>query len=377
MSENNFFKHENLTVSHEYHDADTEFVFSYRGQPFATTISSFCQSPTTLIDFSLVRDLKMKMTDLKCQRFSFGGQKTMRILGKVSTYVQYVKDGTPMGQCQFTATVVRGLTQSLDVDSIAGAKLVSKLTGTEAGKEESPKQQKKKAKTSPKKNAAERKCEDTPATAAPSVPAVVPGVQPAATAPSVPAAVPGVTPVNRPEVSRVDQSPPLRTPPKLQRPQQPTSPPGFPTPKFPRPNIGCVLSSPPRLRARDQQLKLSPLSSNIRLLDDEFWGADVKPYYEEMDTLETNGYQDTRYYHCQLDEFSNTEFAFTKVTAMEEAYDYWSGHGRNKCSPECLNLQGQLPNNCGYHPQFKFPARFRMCSERCRGAFCVCLRSYK
>ena len=359
MSENNFFKHENLTVSHEYHDADTEFVFSYRGQPFATTISSSCQSPTTLIDFSLVRDLKMKMTDLKCQRFSFGGQKTMRILGKVSTYVQYVKDGAPIGQCQFTATVVRGLTQSLDVDSIAGAKLVSKLTGTEAGKVESPKQ-KKKAKTSPKKDVPERKCENTAVATAPSVPAVVPGVQP----------------VNRPEVSRVDQSPLLRTPPKLQRPQQPTSPPGFPTPKFPRPNIGCVLPSPPRLCVRDQHLQLSPLSSNVRLLDDEFWGADTKPYYEEMDTLETNGYQDTRYYHCQLDELSNTEFAFTKVTAMDEAYDYWSGHGRNKCSPECLNLQGQLPNNCGYHPQFKFPARFQICSERCRGAFCVCLRSY-
>ena len=145
----------------------------------------------------------------------------MRILGKVSTYVQYVKDGAPIGQCQFTATVVRGLTQSLDVDSIAGAKLVSKLTGTEAGKEESPKQKKKKAKTSPKKDALERKCEDTSATAAPSVPAVVPGV----------------APVNRPEVSRVDQSPPLRTPPKLQRPQQPTSPPGFPTPKFPHTKV--------------------------------------------------------------------------------------------------------------------------------------------
>ena len=84
----------------------------------------------------------------------------MRILGKVSTYVQYVKDGTPIGQCQFTATVVRGLTQSLDADSIAGAKLVSKLTGTEAGKVESPKQ-KKKAKTSPKKDVPERKCENT------------------------------------------------------------------------------------------------------------------------------------------------------------------------------------------------------------------------
>ena len=54
--------------------------------------------------------------------------------------------------------------------------------------------------------------------------------------------------------------------------------------------------------------------------------------------METNGYQDTRYYHCQLDELSDTEFAFTKVTAMDVAYDYWSGHGRNKCSPECLNL---------------------------------------
>ena len=352
-----FNKNENLTLCHQYPNTDNEYVFVFKGQPFATSTSSSGPTPdTTLIDATLVKQFKMKITDYKCLRFNFLGQQ-MRNIGKVSTFVQCVKDGMPIGQFPFTATVVRGLTDCLDVDCIASTKLVSQLTGSSQDDKESPKR--KKVKTSPKlkkKDNLEGKSEDA--------------------AQSVPAAVPGVAPVNRPEVSRVDQSPPLRTPPKLQRPQQPTSPPGFPTPKFPRPNIGCVLSSPPRLRARDQQLKLSPLSSNIRLLDDEFWGADVQPYFQEMDTLETNGYQDTRYYHCQLDELSDTEFAFTKVTAMDEAYDYWSGHGRNKCSPECLNLQGQLPNNCGYHPQFKFPARFRMCSERCRGAFCVCLRSY-
>ena len=347
---------ENVTLRHQYQDADEEYVFVYKGQPFATTILSSGPTPTnTLIDASLVKNFKLKMSGYKCERFNFLGQK-MRIIGKVANFVQYVKDGTPMGQYYFSATVVRGLTESLDVEAIAGTKLVSHLTGSPVDVKETPSPKRKKTRTSPKKDCAESEREDA--------------------VPCVPAAVPGVEAVNKPEVSHVDQPPPLITPPRRNVQPPPPSPPGFPTPKFPRPNL-CVFHSPPRFPAKVQQLQLSPLSSNIATLDDEYWGADVKPYYEEMRTLEMNGAQDSRYEYCQLDELGNREFAFTKVTAMDQAYDYWSGHGRNKCSPLCLNMEGHLPNNCGFHPQFKFPAKFRICSEQCRGAFCVCLRTYR
>lgn len=132
------FQNTNLTTSHHYPDADSEFVFSYRGQPFAAAVTSNCPAPTsTLIDFAMVRDFKMKMTDFKCQKFSFANQK-LRIVGKISSFVQYVKDGTPLGQYKFSATVVRGLTQALDVDSIAGTKLVSQLTGKPEDTKPSP-----------------------------------------------------------------------------------------------------------------------------------------------------------------------------------------------------------------------------------------------
>ena len=110
----------------------------------------------------------------------------MRIIGKVATFVQYVKDGTPMGQYYFSATVVRGLTNCLDVEAIAGTKLVSHLTGSPVDVKETPSPKRKKTRTSPKKDSAERKREDA--------------------ALCVPAAVPGVEAVNKPEVSHVDQS---------------------------------------------------------------------------------------------------------------------------------------------------------------------------
>ena len=183
-----FFQNANITASHHYPDADSEFVFSYRGQPFAAAIASSCPAPTsTLIDFAMVRDFKMKMTDFKCQKFSFANQK-LRIVGKISSFVQYVKDGTPLGQYKFSATVVRGLTQALDVDSIAGTRLVSQLTGKSEDVKPSPEpaakpSPKPAAKTSPELAAepssesatkTSPKCDD----AAEIVPAAVPGVQP-------------------------------------------------------------------------------------------------------------------------------------------------------------------------------------------------------
>ena len=357
---------EDITLCHHYQDADKEYVFVYKGQPFATSVLSCGPTPhNTLIDATLVRNLKLKMTDYKCQRFNFAGQN-MRCVGKVSTFVQYVKDGMPLGQFLFSATVVRGLTECLDVESIAGPKVAAHLTGCSSeGAKGTPSPKRKKAKTSPKKD----DTKETPKNTAPSVPAMVPGVEavvrPEAAPPA--ASAPPLAPA----------TPPRAASPAAARSTPPPSPPGFPTPKFPRPaNVGCVQASPPRFPVKRSHPNLSPLSSNLRCLDDEFWNADEEPYEVEKQILEMNGAADSRYYACSLQELSRNDFAFTKLDSMNEAYHYWSGHGRNKCSPACLKLPGPLPNNCGFHPQFKFPAKFRMCSERCKGAFCLCLRSY-
>ena len=129
---------EDVTLCHHYQDADKEYVFVYKGQPFATSVLSSGPIPhNTLIDATLVRNLKLKMTDFKCQRFNFAGQN-MRCVGKVSTFVQYVKDGMPLGQFLFSATVVRGLTECLDVESIAGPKVAAHLTGSTEGAKGTP-----------------------------------------------------------------------------------------------------------------------------------------------------------------------------------------------------------------------------------------------
>ena len=112
------------------------FVFAFKGQPFASAVTN--STPTfTLIDFGMVQDFRMKMRDLKCQKFTFANAK-LRIVGKVSSFVQYIKDDAPIGQYKFASTVVRGLTEALDVDSIAGTKLVSQLTGKPEDTKPSP-----------------------------------------------------------------------------------------------------------------------------------------------------------------------------------------------------------------------------------------------
>ena len=142
---------EDVTLCHQYQDADKEYVFVYKSQPFATSVLSSGPTPNNnFIDASLVKEFKFKMTDYKSQKFNFMGHK-LRCVGKVSTFVQYVKDGMPLGQYLYSAIVVRGLTNSLDVEAIAGTKLVSHLTGSPLDTKETPSPKRKKTKTSPKK----------------------------------------------------------------------------------------------------------------------------------------------------------------------------------------------------------------------------------
>ena len=68
----------NITLSYKY-QSNQEYVFSCRGQPFVTSISQDQFPPSsTLIDFQLVRDFKLKLKNVQCQKITFAGFK-MRI----------------------------------------------------------------------------------------------------------------------------------------------------------------------------------------------------------------------------------------------------------------------------------------------------------
>ena len=88
---------ETFTAINKYSSYEQEFVFVCKGKPFATLVSSNIPTPTSnLIDYDLVKDLSLKMTDLQCRKFYFAGNK-FRILGKVSTTVQCIKEGALSG----------------------------------------------------------------------------------------------------------------------------------------------------------------------------------------------------------------------------------------------------------------------------------------
>ena len=115
------------TLQNHYMNGDLEYVFCVKSRPFACLVSPHLPTPSTsLIDYELVSKLGLKMSDLKCQRFFFGGQK-MRILGKVSLTVQTIQDGLSSGNFHIKANVVTDLTKNFDTDCVAGSKTRNQL----------------------------------------------------------------------------------------------------------------------------------------------------------------------------------------------------------------------------------------------------------
>ena len=127
------------TLKNYYANGDCEYVFAVKSRPFACLVSPHLPTPTTsLMDYSLVSSLGLKMSDLKCQKFFFGGYK-MRILSKVSLTVQTIQDGLPCGTFHIKANVVTDIIKNFDTDwqsvraempcqrQIWTAKLVSEL----------------------------------------------------------------------------------------------------------------------------------------------------------------------------------------------------------------------------------------------------------
>ena len=78
------------TTFYQYGNDDEEYVLCSRGRPFVTLVSPNKKTPTsTLIDFGLVKELGLKMSDLQCKKFYFCGEQ-LRMLGTISTTVQCV-----------------------------------------------------------------------------------------------------------------------------------------------------------------------------------------------------------------------------------------------------------------------------------------------
>ena len=97
------------TTSYSYANQETEYLFCVKGRPFPCLVSPHLPTPTSsLIDFDLVHKLGLKMTDLQCKKFSFAGHK-LRILGKLSTNVQCIIDGTSVGRFNVKALVIKDL----------------------------------------------------------------------------------------------------------------------------------------------------------------------------------------------------------------------------------------------------------------------------
>ena len=116
-----------LTTSYTYGDTDKEYVFSCKGRPFAALVSSNLPIPTsTLLDYDLIRKLRIKMTDVQCRKFQFGGHK-MRILGRVSSAVQCVQGGRITGSFHVKGLVVTDLYELLDTHCVAGTKMREKI----------------------------------------------------------------------------------------------------------------------------------------------------------------------------------------------------------------------------------------------------------
>ena len=387
---NNNSSNSNLTTRYKYGNDDHEYILSCKGRPFAVLVSPHLQKPTyTLLDYDLVRSLGMKLTDLQCRKYTLAGHK-FRILGRVSTAVQCVQHGKVSSTFQMKAMVVSDLYATLDTHCVASVKLEQHLASQETivivddeEEDRAPSPE-----TSPRPPAQSAASPGPPATDA-----VTPGPpRPPApsAAPPEPPATDAVTP-GPPTPAQVSPAPaaasvtPLAptTPPRGSSPpaasaaRSPRSPPGFPTTpqhQASLPSAGTEARTETTIPVRRvvDGLELSPFSANIRALGDTFQDADLQRGDNEqiwtLEEVDEDGYLDTNGH--------GGECTYTFTNGLR----YSVNHGRHGCSrvkcPQSNLSQKPMFHNCGYHPQWHLPRGFTPCGDRCRAAFCFCLRQY-
>ena len=315
-----------MTTSYNYGNKETEYLFCVKGRPFPCLVSPHLPTPTsTLIDFDLVHKLGLKMVDLQCKKFSYAGHK-MRILGKLSTNVQFIIDGTSVGQFQVKAMVVKDLEKNLDTECVASAKMAAQLRGEDDI------------------------CTSSGALSQDCSPAATPAVQ-------TPPRSPGSRPTS-PTPSSSKTPSPTRSPSPTKSP--PRSPPGFPTkPQYPPPN-----------------LNLNHSARNCEMMEKRFQGADRrrnkfglidhKAQLQHLREIDPNGHTTTT---------TNNQGIMTNYI-MSNNLIFGVGHGRIGCKYEVCQDQDP-PDNCGFNDAYTLPTEFEPCGERCQGGWCKCLVNYR
>ena len=311
------------TLCNNYANEDQEFVFCTKGRPFGCLVSPHLPTPTaTLIDYNLVRDVGMKMSDLQYTKLSYAGNK-LRILGKVSVTVQTIHDGLASGNLHLKASVVLDLQKTLDIEGVAGVKLTKQLQRKDL---------------------------------------------------SSPSSTPCLGASDLSSDSSAASSPSTRSPSPAPAPK---SPPGFP--KKPQYRDSVPKQAHTRPPAPRRAIKVSMLTNlpdstirgrNLNSMEETFCNADImtdtNKELRALHEADPNG-------RVSVDEDRKMTFVTTGGLRYE------LGHGRNRCHPAmCMDkTPDQVPNNCGYmHGQWLIPYGFNPCGPNCRAAFCNCINYY-
>ena len=352
-----------VATRYSYGNNDNEYVLSCKGRPFAVLVSPNLETPTSsLVDYDLVKSLGLKLTDLQCRKFSFAGNK-FRILGRVTTAVQCVQHGRVGSTFHLKCDVVADLYRTLDTHCVASTKLQQHLVSEEVITIVDDED-----KSCPQSSEAPPRPPSASTTPPPA------SAEPAPLAPRTSAALPENTaqpplaPSTPPRASAASPSaaaPSPRSPPGL-----PTTPQHVASPPITATKAETESTIPVR-RVVDG-LELSPFSANIRALSDTFQDADLQRDVDEqiwtLEEVDEDGYLDTNGH--------GGECMYTFTNGLRYSVD----HGRHGCSrikcPQSNLSKKKMFNNCGYHSQWHLPRGFTPCGDRCKGAFCFCLRKY-
>ena len=99
---------------------ESRHIFVCRKYPFEMLKSpNFPASNETLIDEDFVHKVQLAQTNITCENYRYAGQN-LRIVGKISTTVQAVANGVPVGNMQLKATVVRNLKSHFLTEALPG-----------------------------------------------------------------------------------------------------------------------------------------------------------------------------------------------------------------------------------------------------------------
>ena len=358
-----------ITACNLGQSGEKEFVVACRGRPFSILTAPQFPTPTvTYVDYGLICDLHLKISDLQCTKLSYGGEK-LRILGKISTSVQCIFDGSPSGNMHFKAHVVEDLKLKFNMHSIAGTKLSNKLLGppfqlilddpTEPTENDSDVHQAKKKK---RKHKAHLKTSPTSGKSSSSAQSESPP----------------------PTFSSDEDLPKLPTPPRSRNQGEWTQHYGYqgwhPIHGHGRPDVlRCYYEYRPTRRVQnevpdswDSDGTFHSLNSMERSNHNSD-SSDADEYADEYANISSVRYNNP------ARRGSDLHHAVTKSTSnhgnITKSETVLSMHGATKCSMMCEDRMRypNIPEECGYNPAI-VSADFLPCSIRCPGRWCLCFK---